>query len=281
MKKFIAPIVTAMALICISLNSCGGGEAPADPIVGTEGLSYSLTSDGTGYICDGIGEADGVKNIIIASRHNGLPVTGIGEMAFYGGEFSSITIPDSVTYIGERAFATCNNIKELAIPSGVTSISESAVCACANLKTVTLGENVTYIGAMAFMQCVSLENINIPDGVSYIGTYAFGNCEKLSSFTFPSSASVISTRTFYYCLGLTSAYIPAGVTQINDMAFIGCENLSAVYYGGDEEDFEEVTVGVNNENMTDNLYYYSETAPEEDDENGYWHYGEEGNIEIW
>ena len=54
-------------------------------------------------------------------------VTSIGDEAFagcYG--LTSITIPDSVTSIGNRAFKYCNNLTSVTIPSSVTHISKKA-----------------------------------------------------------------------------------------------------------------------------------------------------------
>ena len=74
---------------------------------------------------------------------------------------TSITIPDSVTYIGGGAFRYC---------SGLTS--------------VTIGNSVTYIGSEAFKYCSSLTSITIPDSVTYIGDSAFWNCSRLTSVIF-------------------------------------------------------------------------------------------------
>ena len=46
---------------------------------------------------------------------------------------SSITIPDSVTSIGERAFWSCDRLTSITIPSSVTSIGEYALCGCEKL----------------------------------------------------------------------------------------------------------------------------------------------------
>lgn len=71
--------------------------------VETEGLEYSLSADGTYYICTGIGTATDT-DIIIANEYKGLPVKEIAESAFHGSEFNSVYIPENIEHIGMYAF---------------------------------------------------------------------------------------------------------------------------------------------------------------------------------
>ena len=73
-------------------------------LIGTQGLAYTLSSDGTYYIVSGMGTAVDTE-IIIPSEHNGLPVVTIGDSAFNRCDtIISITIPDTITFIGGSAF---------------------------------------------------------------------------------------------------------------------------------------------------------------------------------
>ncbi len=83
----------------------GGNEEEPGQGSGTAGLEYELSDDGTAYTVVGIADTE-TTNIVIPAAYNGLPVTSIGDRAFYGcSGLTSITIPDSVTSIGEYAFA--------------------------------------------------------------------------------------------------------------------------------------------------------------------------------
>lgn len=281
MKRAIIAAIT-LAAAC-ALCSCGESDVVTDSRTGSEGLTYSLSEDGSSYVCDGLGEAN-AKELVVGSTHEGLPVTAIGEWAFYGGEFTSVTIPDSVTEIGKGAFSTCNKLAEVTLPEGVTEIRESTFHSCSALKSVTLGDGVTSIAPMAFENCVSLTSINIPDAVTEIGTMAFGACEKLSSFTLPSSIEKISSHLFFECLKLSEIIVPVSVTTVGKSAFYGCSNLTRVYYLGSETDLESITVESDNDDFTDNIYLYSDASPaetESEDIAGYWYYTESGRIEIW
>ena len=105
--------------------------------------------------------------------------------ALYGySELTSVTIPDSVTSIGERAFYNCSSLTEITIPASVTSIGWGAFYNCSNLRSVTISEGVTSIGSSAFRGCSSLTEITIPASVTSIGLWAFYGCSNLTSVTF-------------------------------------------------------------------------------------------------
>lgn len=79
----------------------------------TDGLQYTLNSDGSSYSCTGIGTAIDA-NVVIAKVYSGLPVTSIGSSAFSGcSGLISITIPGSVTSIGSSAFSGCSGLTKI------------------------------------------------------------------------------------------------------------------------------------------------------------------------
>ena len=131
---------------------------------------------------------------------SGQQVVGIGEAAFSSlyegwsdGDFSitSISIPDSVTYIGMSAFSS-NNLTSVAIPSSVKTIGSYAFQGDA-LTTVTFSDGLTSIGRSAF-QYNSIALVTIPATVTSIENYAFsGNssieCDFLGSNTFKDAST--------------------------------------------------------------------------------------------
>ncbi len=146
----------------------------------------------------------------------------------------SVTIPDSVTSIGDKAFEWCSGLKSVIIPDSVTSIGYSAFKGCSGLTSLTIPDGVTSIGDYAFSWCSSLTSVTIPDGVTSIGYEAFYGCSGLTSVTLPASVTSIGVSAFIYCVNLSEVYAPAAVkSQIVD-AFGGSQNLRNVkVYCGD------------------------------------------------
>ena len=89
-------------------------------------------------------------------------------------------IPNSVTSIGNHAFAYCSGLTSITIPNSVTSIVGSAFFYCSGLTAVTIPNSVTSIGYGAFSGCSGLTSVTIGSGVKKINDYAFANCQELT-----------------------------------------------------------------------------------------------------
>ena len=175
MKNKIALILilTLIVALCAVFAACkeeGEEDKPAEPTVG---LEYTLNEEGTEYSVTSIGTAT-ETDIVIASEHNGLPVTSISDQAFEEGyKITSVFIPGSVKSIGEDAFYNCYFLKSVTMEEGVTSIGSGAFYYCSFLTGIIIPDSVTSIGDNAFYNCYSLTSITIPKSVTSIGESAF------------------------------------------------------------------------------------------------------------
>lgn len=150
-----------------------------------------------------------------------------GYRNFVGG-ITKIEIPETVTEIGDYAFAYFDKLTSVNIPNCVTSIGSGAFESCSSLTSITIPGSVTSIGNYAFSGCSNLTSIIIPNGVTSIGNYAFEGCSGLTgSLTIPSSVTSIESGTFMNCRNLTNITIPEGVTSIKKWAFYKC-NLEKI-----------------------------------------------------
>lgn len=162
-------------------------------------LAFALNEDGKGYTVTGLGTCTGT-NIVIPSTYNDLPVTAIGEKAFYKCDTAvSVTIPNGLTRIGEEAFSLCTRLTEIVIPDSVTDLGWSAFCYCDSLSRVVIGNGVPYIDSYTFYECFALSELTIGSNVTEIGYSAFENCAALTSIRLPASLETIDPYAFYLC----------------------------------------------------------------------------------
>lgn len=156
--------------------------------------------------------------VVIPSKINGVTVETIGHGAFERSAVTSVTIPDSVTAILDRAFANCSQLTNISIPNSVTSIDFSAFEHCTSLKSITLPSSLRNISMFLFHNCSQLTTIQIPDSVLSIQDYAFGNCTRLETIR-----------------------IPVSVTFIGVYAFDGCPSSMTVTYSGSKKQWDKIT----------------------------------------
>ena len=185
----------------------------------------------------------------------GEGVTYIGDWAFgWLPELKSITIPASVSSIGDGALGGCGVDCEMVQSDTCVSRPLSITVAADNphysfedgilfnknkttliqyLKggqqdTDTIPNGVETIGDRAFARCDGLTSITIPDGVKTIGVEAFQSCAGLTSITIPNSVTSIGRGAFSWCEGLTSITISDGVKTIGVEAFQLCASLTSI-----------------------------------------------------
>lgn len=142
-------------------------------------------------------------NAIIETRNNEL-IAGC----------SLTHIPNTITTIGNYAFAYYDLMNSMEIPNSVTSIGDYAFKACSSLSFITIPNSVTTIGLETFRFCNSLTSVIIPNSVGDIGVAAFHNCRSLKTLTLGSGLENIGAYAFYFCDSLSKIYSHARTTPI-------------------------------------------------------------------
>ncbi len=199
-------------------------------------VTYSVTSIGGGAFQ--VPWYSGLTSVTIPNS-----VTSIGEYAFEGcSGLTSMTIPNSVTSIGNGAFSGCFGLTELTIPNSVTSIGEGTFSGCTSLTSLTIPNSVTSIGKGAFENCSGLTSVKIPNSVTSIGEYAFEGCSGLTEVTSEiTEPFTFGTYAFDYISSNCVLKVPYGTQS----AYIAKGWTTSVFKGGLKEVLPEEFCGIN------------------------------------
>ncbi|MCQ2416229.1 MAG: S8 family serine peptidase [Oscillospiraceae bacterium] len=152
---------------------------------------------------------------------NGNPITEIAENAFAGNHFiQEVQLPDTVTAIGNRAFANCSALETITAKN-VTVIGEEAFDGDEKLKSITYSSALQSVDAAAFRNCVSLKQLDF-SGLTILPEELCSGCSSLETVDI-SAASVIEEGVFRDCSKLKTVQANwQYVTEIGAFAFSGC-----------------------------------------------------------
>ena len=208
-----------------------------------------------------------VTEAVIPSRIGSTTITGIAPEAFIvkdnwgyteaNTNLTYVKLPDTVTFIGDRAFSSCTSLATLKLGNGLTTIGVGAFSNCDSIVNLTIPDSVTSIGSSAFYDLDSLKNLTMSgewntsgwlrysgtlNNLTLTGTYVRSQRYNVSGDSYDSfyygrgaknviisdSVTCIDKYAFESCRYMESISIGSGVTSIGDYAFQSCYSLTTV-----------------------------------------------------
>ncbi len=192
---------------------------------------------------------------------------------------AKLSVKAGTTMITDCAFKNCSNLVGITIPGSVTKIGEEAFSGCTKLSSLRVADLAKWLnidfaytrmysskddayymdyssnplyantsgGVTLYVAGKEVTDLVIPNEVEHIPPYAFKNCTEITSAVIPNGITAIDISTFSGCTGLLSVTIPESVTEIDKEAFNDCYSLMDIYFGGTEADWKKISIGENNE----------------------------------
>ena len=196
---------------------------PADiAAIGKYALSYDPSSGAT------------LKSVTLPEG-----LTRIGERAFYGDRMlESVNLPAGLKTIGTMAFYHCDRL-DAALPAGLETLGGAAFWGC-GLTEVKIPAGVRNMPLNPFVLCEKLTEMTVdPENTRYemVGELLFDKAQKrvvcapagmtAKELAIPEGTEIVGEHAFYHMTGLRNVSLPAGLKEIRRSAFIWCENLEA------------------------------------------------------
>jgi len=261
-ESLLNAVVYATDGTIVAYGTCGDNltwelDGEGTLTISGTGTMYSFAENGAPWY----GYSSAIQNVALGEN-----VTSIGDYAFNGFSIpTSITIPTSVTTIGEGAFNGCTGLKDVYYGDtkaqwNKISIGTGNECLTnASLHTVTpsgaCGENLTWV--------LNDDGTLIITGTGPMDNFAEGNApwyayrDTIKKVLIKNGATNIGEYAFYGCSNLTDITIPNSVTVIGTAAFADCTSLADVTCGATMVQWQDVTVGENNECLKNATFHFT------------------------
>ena len=216
-------------------------EIPESVIVG--GISMPVTAIGDSAFDGALYSNNQITGNLVVPPG----VRSIGWSAFRENSMTSVTLPDTVSFLGDYAFDSCTSLQSINIPKSLKRLGYWTFFECTSLSSVSFSEGLVSIGPGVFCRCTSLAVLNLPKSLvtiepSYSQFGTFQNCDSLRTITLPNALGSIGDHAFDDCSLLESIVFPESLGQIGGDAFDNCANLKKASFLGalpsiDESDF--------------------------------------------
>lgn len=252
------------------------GDSSANPMCRAQNIRLNGSKIASVTVPEGVTELNytfyGFKDLIRVTLPKSL--TGIGEETFRNcSSLTSITLPEGLTAINPRVFSGCGRLTSVTIPEGVTSIGDSAFWNCSSLTSITIPQSVTTIGGSAFANCSDLTDVYISDldawfqiefadgfaSPFYFAENLYLNGQLVESLEIPESASVIPAGLFRSAKCLKRVAIPRSLAGVAANAFEKCTNITEVFYEGSESEWANLPISAGNDPLKNAQVYFGST----------------------
>ena len=201
-------------------NNSYQGDIVIPETVTHEGITYTVVAVGDRAFNSCYGA---LTSVVVPNT-----VTSIGELAFAGSyNLRSVVLPNSVNTLGDRTFFDCQSLTSVRLPEGITVFPSGMFANCYGLSSMVIPPAVTRIESNAFGGS-GLASIEIPESVTYIGEEAFASCSSLSSVDIPNSVTELGSGVFSYCTELRYIRLPENLVVIPSLLLNGCEDLTSI-----------------------------------------------------
>ena len=238
-----------------------------EAFLGCDGITQIVIPDTVKTLGKGVFDScTGLKKAIFVGGITELPAN-----LFYNTALTEITLPDTLTRIGNWCFSRCKSLSEIDLPESVEELGRGAFNECSALTSVFFKRDIQSEGDV-FSGCAALKQFEFGSGVKNPELLPYAPCvESIAAakdhpdfitldgavytrdkktlvrvphgicggFTVPRGVTAIGRRAFANCRDLASVTLPGSLESIGEKAFCGCSALTEITLGGKVKRIED------------------------------------------
>ncbi len=204
-------------------------NAMAQKTVTIDGIKYHIENgEATIAVQDETLSGDIVIPESISYDGNNYSVVRATNGAFQNTDITGITLPNSITSLGNSCFKFCYNLTSVKLPDNITSLGDYVFMSCRKLSSIKLPDTLTSLGEYCFSFCDGLTSLILPNSITTLGHGCFSDCNNLKKITLPTNITSLPSFCFNDCKKLSEITLHEGIMSLGLSCFEGCSSLTSI-----------------------------------------------------
>lgn len=219
MRKYILLIM----LSCMSLF-----HATAQETITVDNIKYYIDNgEATIAVQDETLSGDIIIPESITHEGRSYTVVRTTNGAFQNTDITSISLPNSITSLGNGCFYNCHKLISVKLPDNITSLGNETFSTCSHLSSIELPNTLTALGNYCFINC-RITTLILPQSITNLGIGCFSLCDNLKTITLPTNITNLPAACFEDCKELSEITLHEGITSLGQSCFAGCSSLTSI-----------------------------------------------------
>ena len=203
-------------------------NAMAQKTVTIDGIKYHIENgEATIAVQDETLSGDIVIPESISYDENNYSVVRATNGAFQNTDITGITLPNSITSLGNSCFKLCNKLTSVKLPDNITSLGDETFMTCSKLSSINITNTLTSLGEFCLAFC-NITKLTLPNSITNLGNNCFQSCENLETITLPQNITNLPAYCFHDCKKLSGITLHEGITSLGESCFEGCSSLTSI-----------------------------------------------------
>ena len=149
----------------------------------------------------------------------------------------NVSLPDTVTEVGDNLFSSSETLKEVKLSENLKELKPFMFAGCSRLEKIRMSESVSFFPTGLFWGCSALKEIPFCNGIESLEVDVFRDMEGIKSIQIPPSVKIIKSGALAGCTNLSAIVFPESLETIEDRSLANLPSLEFMSFSGENEKF--------------------------------------------